>query len=132
MWVLVKDKIDSILSSKPSRKSRQYQLPLLGNHYFKPKIRQLRKLIESIVSIAQKYLNILSQLLFPIKFCIQSTYQFFFFFYVTIPMTVFYYIWGKIFNFIEVVCRRNTLARKFLLHTSEIIKIGNKFQRNMK
>ena len=59
----------------------------------------------------------------PIEIILDFIVSYIYFIYVTIPMMIISYIWGQILYYLGKICRRYELARKCLIHISEIIKV---------
>ena len=61
--------------------------------------------------------------LLPIEIILDFILYNLYFLYITIPMMIFSYIWGQLLYYLGKICRKYELARKCLIHISEIIKV---------
>ena len=70
------------------------------------------------------FIILLSNITLPFRVLCQLCINTYYFFYITIPILFWSYLYTQILNTLIVFCRRNSQARKFIIHFSEIVKIG--------
>lgn len=135
MWVLFKAKpASSQFSGQVLNSSNQKRTKTTSTiRYISTLRKRLQLELQYFIDVCIRLNSILLYivcLFLPIQ-----TFKFFarvwYFIYVTIPFKIYFYIWELILLFLEKFCRRNYVARKLVIHGTEIVKLGNKYSRKL-